>query len=51
MPLSASDAPVALYFKSVMNDAKTFTTVKATSAAIAFYHYDDAGWVLPCPLM
>ena len=37
VPLPASDAMVALYLQSVMNDAKTFAPVKAASAAIAFY--------------
>ena len=35
--LPASDGTVALYLQSVMNTAKTFTPVKAASAAIAFY--------------
>ena len=35
--LPASDATVALYMQSVMNNAKTFAQVKAASVAIAFY--------------
>ncbi len=37
-PLPASDDTVALYLQSVVNRVKTFAPVKATSAAIAFYH-------------
>jgi hypothetical protein len=36
-PLPASDASVALYLQSVVNDAKSFAPVKAASAAIAFF--------------
>jgi len=35
--LPASDATVALYMQSVMNNVKTFALVKAASAAIAFF--------------
>jgi hypothetical protein len=35
--LPASDATMALYMQSVMNNAKTFAPVKAASAAIAFF--------------
>jgi hypothetical protein len=37
IPLPASDASVARYLQSVLNDAKSFAPVKATSAAIAFF--------------
>ncbi len=37
IPLSASDASVAMYLQSVANDAKSFAPVKAASAAIAFF--------------
>jgi hypothetical protein len=36
-PLPASDATVSLYLQSVVNRAKTFAPVKASSAAIAFF--------------
>ena len=35
--LPASEATVALYLQSVMNNAKTIAPVKAASAAIAFF--------------
>jgi hypothetical protein len=37
IPLLASDASVAMYLQSVVNDAKSFAPVKAASAAIAFF--------------
>ena len=37
IPLPASDAPVAMYLQSAVNDAKSFAPVKAASAAIAFF--------------
>ncbi len=37
VPLPASDALVALYLQTVVNDAKSFAPVKAASAAIAFF--------------
>ncbi len=37
IPLPASDASVAMYLQSVVNDAKSFAPVKAASAAIAFF--------------
>ncbi len=37
VPLPASDASVALYLQSVVNDAKSFALVKAASAAIPFF--------------
>jgi hypothetical protein len=36
-PLPASEATVALYLQSLVNRAKTFTTVKAAVTTIAFY--------------
>ncbi len=37
VPLPASNALLALYLQSVVNDAKSFAPVKAVSAAIAFF--------------
>jgi hypothetical protein len=37
VPLPASDASIAMYLQSVMNDAKSFAPVKAASAAIDFF--------------
>ncbi len=37
VPLPASDALVALYLQSVVNDAKSFAPVKTPSAVIAFF--------------
>ncbi len=37
IPLPTSDASVAMYLQSVVNDAKSFAPVKAASAAIIFF--------------
>ncbi len=37
VPLLASEATVAMYLQSDMNDAKTFAPMKAASAVIALY--------------
>jgi hypothetical protein len=37
-PLPADDLTVALYFQSLMDNAKSFSTVKSVSASIVFFH-------------
>ena len=37
-PLPADDLTVALYFRSLMDNANSFSTVKSASATIAFFH-------------
>ena len=37
-PLPADDITVALYLQSIMDTAKSFSTIKSASASIAFFH-------------
>ncbi len=37
IPLPASDASVAMYLQTAVNDAKSFAPVKAASVAITFF--------------